>query len=846
MLANIDPSIREKYLSSFASFNQGNEPKVVTTKEQSEGVQLLNTKWVKIDGSGHFILDPSVTIDDLKKLSDFDKYFTIVSSEAPLQESTGFDIINSGDLSKPDDKGNRRVMRKAQIALRGKNNEDASAAKKIGDKIVSDSKNVQLTTDKKYYVGGDGTKYARVTSIIQADVEGEVFDENSPWITPSTNIGTGLDELGRDFMAGRTVFNTTTNAYEVNGVPVEDVYPNINRDSAKSYLDQWTKLKSALDKRGIHIIPREVVAKGQLNIKDKEGKDHTINVAGTLDLLGYDDEGKWYIFDMKTHRSDITDSKKSKWSRQLSLYKKFLEDEYGIKVSVLAIIPTKVNYPAPTDTNIYGVDTNKPSLYNGVESNQLTLHGNPYKESNPVMGRMIVLTETTPNIQLDKLSDSEKAILSDYDSTKVNYQPKGHKVHANPEEEAKKKGLTVAPRNVPVWESLSPEQQIALLDMGKLKANTTMNKLAGAYYSKAKPEGALFDEKRLGGSVDEFLGVSKNRLVTTEKYTPWKPEKELGWLRKALPQFSDDEHLKRITEGFIKLDGKREAYGRFKQGIIELSDIAARGTVYHEAFHAVFNTLLDNDEQTDVMNAARAKYGDLGSIQLEENLAEDFRRYIQWEQTPVIGTLVKAFRTIKHIVFGLLNKNNVLDKLYYNIDRGRFANKVAGTTNADRPRLYAPDINDAIHKLDSDYRRGKQLEGTISANMKSVIDKFIKDHDLKDVAYAVKYNNSDKWVMRVTKKNYNEKRNFLVNRLNSIYNSELSSDERNSEKALLEQEEREDEQFNRAIEQWHRDKLMYGNLSEDDKLYLQERGISIDEYNEMSPFEKEILFRCKY
>ena len=818
-----------------------NEP----SKEQSKGVQLLNTKWVKIDGSGHFILNSSVTIDDLKKLSDFDKYFTIVSSEAPLQESTGFDLINSGDLSEPDDKGNRHVMRKAQIALRGKNNEDASAAKKIGDKIVSDSQKVQLTKDKKYYVGGDGTKYARVTSIIQADVEGEKFDENSKWITPSTNIGTGLDELGRDFMSDRIVFNTTTQAYEVKGVPVEEVYPNIDRAYATSYLNQWAELKSNLDKRGIHIIPREVVAKGQLNIKDKDGKDHTINVAGTLDLLGYDDKGNWYIFDMKTHRSDITDSKKSKWSRQLSLYKKFLEDEYGIKVSVLAIIPTKVNYPAPTDTNIYGVDTNKPSLYNGVESNQLTLHGNPYKESNPVMGRMIVLTETTPNIQLEKLSDSEKAILSGYDSTKVNYQPKGHKVHANPNEEAKKKGLTVAPRNVPVWESLSPEQQIALLDMGKLKANTTMNKLAGAYYSKAKPEGTLFDEKRLGGSVDEFLGVGKNRLATTEKYTPWKPEKELGWLRKTLPQFSDDEHL-RITNGLIKLDGRRKAYGRFKQGIIYLANTPARGTVYHEAFHAVFNTLLNNDEQTDVMNAARTKYGDLGSIQLEENLAEDFRKYIQWEQTPVIGTLVKAFRTIKHIVFGLLNKNSVLDKLYYNISRGRFANKVAGTTNADRPRLYASDVNDSIHKLDSDYRRGKQLEGTISANMKSVIDNFIKDHDLKDVAYATKYNNSDKWVMRVTKKNYNEKRNFLVNRLNSIYNSELSSDERNSEKALLEQEEREDEQFNKAIEQWHRDKLMYGNLSEDDKLYLQERGISIDEYNEMSPFEKEILFRCKY
>lgn len=841
ILNNIDPSIKEKYLSSFASFNQGNEPKVVTTKEQPEGVQLLNTKWVKIDGSGHFILDPSVTIDDLKKLSDFDKYFTIVSSEAPLQESTSFVIINSGDLSKPDDKGNRRVIRKAQIALRGKNAGGASAAKKIGNKIQSDSQKVQLTTDKKYYVDGDGTKYARVTSIIQADKDGEVFDEKSPYITPSTNIGTGLDELGRDLMAGRIIFNSTKGIYEVNSVPVEDVYPNINKDSAKSYLDQWVKLKSDLDKRGIHIIPRDVVAKGQLNIKDKEGKDHTINVAGTLDLLGYDDEGNWYIFDMKTHRSDITDSKKSKWSRQLSLYKKFLEDEYGIKVSVLAVIPTKVNYPAPTDTNIYGVDSNKPTLYNGVESNQLTLHGKPYKESNPVMGRMIVLTETTPNIQLEKLSDSEKAILSDYNNTKVTYQPKGHEVSGDLDSNAKKRGLTATKKNESVWSVLSDEQKTAILKNGNMKAKQIMQKLAGAYNSKK----GVFDEKRLGGSVDVFLGIARNRLATTEKYTPWKPEKELGWLKKTLPQFSNDEHI-RITNGLIKLDGRRKAYGRFKQGVIYLSDVAARGTVYHEAFHAVFNTLMDNDERTDIMNAARTKYGDLGSIQLEENLAEDFRKYIQLEQTPVLGTLVKAFRTIKHIIFGLLNKNNILDELYYNISRGRFANKVAGTTNANRPRLYASDINDAINKLDSDYRRGKQLEGTISSNMKSVIDNFIKDHDLKDVAYAVKYNNSDKWVMRVTKKNYNEKRNFLMNRLNSIYNSELSSDERNSEKALLEQEERENEQFNRAIEQWHRDKLMYGNLAEDDKLYLQERGISIDEYNEMSPFEKEILFRCKY
>lgn len=816
-----------------------------------EGASLL------ADNEGNFI--PHKTdISNLKVMPALNEFFVFKNNEATLKEATGFEILSSGkfeDVKSDDGKTTfKRVTKKGVIKLLGKGTPIThihsrvakSEEAKLADKIQRESQKVQLTTDKKYYVDGKGTKYARVTSIIQADKDGEVFDENSPWVIPSTNIGTGLDEMGRDFMAGRIVFNPTTNAYEVSGVPIEYIYPNIDRAHATSYINQWADLKRKLDGKGIHIVPREVVAKGQLNIKDKQGKDHTINVAGTLDLLGYDDSGNWYIFDMKTHHSNTIDAeKKAKWARQLALYKKFLENEYGINVTITAIIPTKVNYPAPTTaTNIYSVDSNKPRLYNGVESNQLTLNGKPFMDSNPVMGSIIGPNElgtdkVSLDIQLDKLSPTEKDILSDYNSTKVTYEPKGHEIKGDLDANAKEKGLIATKKKQTVWNALSDEQKKAILDNGHAKQ--IMNKLEGAY----SIINHKFNEKRLGADIDTFLGVGKNRLATTEKYTPWKPEKELGWLRKTLPQFSDDEHLS-ITKSLIKLDGRRKAFGRFKQGVIYIADTTARGTVYHEAFHAVFNTLLDNNEQTDVMNAARAKYGDLSSIQLEENLAEDFRRYIQWEQTPVLGTLVKAFRKIKHIVFGLLHKNSILDKLYYNISRGRFANKVAGTTNADRPRLYASDINDAINKLDSDYRRGKQLEGTISSNMQSVVDKFIKDNDLQDVAYSVKYNNSDKWVMRVTKKNYNEKRNFLMNRLISTYNSELSSDERNSEKALLEQEEREDEQFNRAIEQWHIDKLMYSNLAEDDKLYLQERGISIDEYNEMSPFEKEVLFRCKY
>jgi hypothetical protein len=54
------------------------------------------------------------------------------------------------------------------------------------------------------------------------------------------------------------------------------------------------------------------------------------------------------------------------------------------------------------------------------------------------------------------------------------------------------------------------------------------------------------------------------------------------------------------------------------------------------------------------------------------------------------------------------------------------------------------------------------------------------------------------------------------------------------------------EATSQQIQQYHRDKLMYANLSQEDKDYIAERGITIEEYNRMTQVEKEVLFRCKY
>ena len=62
----------------------------------------------------------------------------------------------------------------------------------------------------------------------------------------------------------------------------------------------------------------------------------------------------------------------------------------------------------------------------------------------------------------------------------------------------------------------------------------------------------------------------------------------------------------------------------------------------------------------------------------------------------------------------------------------------------------------------------------------------------------------------------------------------------------LEPEESEEQRHVRRIRQWQRDKLMFGNLSQEQKDYLKEIGISVEEYNDMSPFEREVLFRCMW
>lgn len=194
------------------------------------------------------------------------------------------------------------------------------------------------------------------------------------------------------------------------------------------------------------------------------------------------------------------------------------------------------------------------------------------------------------------------------------------------------------------------------------------NTQTGAAYTAQK-------EQAINDHDEEFEDVLTLRKAKDTTETPvWNQEKELRWLNKVLPQLSEQDRVK-VVKGLIKV-GKRGtlAWGQFDKGVITLSDIAAEGTAYHEAFHAVFNLLLDNDERQALYDEARKLYGEKDNLSLEEDMAEGFREYVMTRQNRGLGKRILDF--FKELFTKVTNWNNIRPSLidyYRRINEGKYA-----------------------------------------------------------------------------------------------------------------------------------------------------------------------------
>ena len=244
-------------------------------------------------------------------------------------------------------------------------------------------------------------------------------------------------------------------------------------------------------------------------------------------------------------------------------------------------------------------------------------------------------------------------------------------------EDAIRKGLEAKPQKVKELASektiLSDPDAVPTVSVAPIttvKTPATINQgntQTGAAYTAQK-------EQAINDHDEEFEDEFTLRRVDDTEATVWNQEKELNWLSKVLPQLSENDKVQ-VVKGLIKVGRQGAlAWGQFDKGVITLSDIAAEGTAYHEAFHAVFNLLLDNNERQALYDEARKLYGEKDNLSLEEDMAEGFREYVMTRQNRGLGKRILDF--FKELFAKVTNWNNFRPSLidyYRRINEGKYA-----------------------------------------------------------------------------------------------------------------------------------------------------------------------------
>ena len=105
-------------------------------------------------------------------------------------------------------------------------------------------------------------------------------------------------------------------------------------------------------------------------------------------------------------------------------------------------------------------------------------------------------------------------------------------------------------------------------------------------------------------------------------YELWNQEKEVAWFKKNYPNVPL-EVLDDLREVVGK--GGPELWGMFRNASVYIATNAKTGTLYHEAFHVVFNLMLTDAERQQILEegATKAK----GAVAIEEYWADEYMEY---------------------------------------------------------------------------------------------------------------------------------------------------------------------------------------------------------------------------
>lgn len=429
----------------------------------------------------------------------------------------------------------------------------------------------------------------------------------------------------------------------------------------------------------------------------------------------------------KNKSNTQTMSQEQYYTKQLSAYKNLFESQYHTPITTLAILPFVLEY---NKDNVSRVSKEKGILLNYDSSVNVPLVGsvstpevNNTNSSLPIFNSTFETREPINNVLPDySMSDSKVGYFLRDGKLHTGYLSPIGKVNGVEVYMTKVPNITKGFGNQPAHVASNDFYAVfpngntialvknAVLSYSETEAKNNIKKILEGnpqrvvdmsqestilYTPSAEPvkiekpiipatinqsdasgtQATVAKEQAINQTDEEFDVEFELRKVDDLSRPIWDKDKELAWLNKVLPQLSESERVV-VTNGLIRVAKTGAlAWGQFSDGIITLSDIAAEGTTYHEAFHAVFHLLTEPTLRDELLQEAKRTYGDLSNPQLEEAMAEGFREYVMSQDTQSLGTKIINF--FKELLAKVTNWNSLrpsLTEYYRNINEGHYSN----------------------------------------------------------------------------------------------------------------------------------------------------------------------------
>ena len=479
-----------------------------------------------------------------------------------------------------------------------------------------------------------GKLYKRVSNFLEKQINwsrGELDEVTN--LKNAVVVGNYIDLVARMFFENEGVsFEEINN--EINSNPKQNKgFNKLNTEN--SFNDLKSKLR-AIKKQLIekHGVGTKFYSGNMFLTFDTLGlhEDKYTGIGGTMDLVVVSPKGKVYLYDFKNKITDVKqnvldkihDSYKGKdpsaidWTKQLSLYSEMFFQKTGIRIESISAIVFPTQY-------------NKYSFSNKNENNYTEIEGTEDEKNQDFIKKV---NEFSPNPTLKK--DGKASLFS---SEPIIYE------------------LGIDPREKP------------------FKTNEAFNKLVIAKESKTTPTKSTGSTKKTQRPVDP--NALKKLKTIPNRATKRQVEEALEW-------FKNSPLSKFITLNRFMDIVNSESFAEWKAGAITLFEGSNETDLYHEAWHEFSQLYLTIDQKLALYNELRRKegtfvtykgtvvaYKNASNIELEEVIAEDFRKYVLSGQTLILNGAPKRnsiFRSIynflKELITGRVDLQTYYERLY--------------------------------------------------------------------------------------------------------------------------------------------------------------------------------------